>query len=1262
MNDKIRQSIDKAVHKHGLQEKGNKPRAEIKNEDHQSENESQIENQELNQQPLKMETQIDTQGLNEQLSKNELEYDTQVKNDHSLEIEMLLQSPVLEKFTSQDLSEETIQYYYKMLYNQLLETNQGSHDLASKVIISKIQQLNNGQLIDSDKDAIVQILNKARDHEYTLNIFCKKFIHLFDEMNRFISELKSISPSTDLINKLESNFIVKIDQNEYDVVKELINYLIQTGYYNVDAQLEHYLIDLSRKLLTLIPNENAMLSQFVLLNSNIAKPYTLDFINDLRVILDLLNSTCTGDIQNDCQFLFHTCQVTQELLKQAKNTEHLCKISLATVQTKIIKPILDNPKLLGLMPAKSLREFDNNLTVYQKLLRNYGMVRIKSAINPNDIQTTRELQNLTRQVEELSKKFTIFSELQSILDNIKVNDLSKEENDIIQSIKNYLPSIAKKLISLGETVHDLGNEKIDPISIFHFRIGRGDFFHPSDRQNLFHAIYAIPSFLSFEILCNTIFSNYENYTDLQKQECYHFIKMILNQDASNSSLNNIILQFYQNNPILYNEIKALISNYVKAPPPKVKGEVPDINQIITLVAKGNLIENDYNQHLENFVNAIEEGYKQRFAKIDIKDFKINASQQNKETTSFREYMQYHNLICQTISLMLLNNIDPLKNLVARQKLTEVKNIHAFLETAIILALEKGASATAFALDKAISDKQITRLLLSSDENESLRASFLGQNKESCSKLNDLIQEVNGLPFIDSIQTDIVEEFRKKHGSGFEKIVAIGSKLNHINNIIVGLRLDIVPSDLTSRILPIMQQNSFMLKPVMPNDMLVNQDKIAKNLSFASNQIQPTQIEFTNIETLSNHLKSCYEHSIEVSLNDLWVDQVAPSLQLANFAQCLETLDLIRAIEKSNNKEYKNLNRDLFKILEIYEKQISIQLKEDYIDFPQHIENFFVAFDKNDNIKIARNKDISIFNLLSPDKKLKSIIHSLDKDHKRYLKIKQRDKIESSQFAYSQLLEDVLEGSKDASLLPLVPETKTQTSTTSLLPETEFDVPTAEPENPERIGINTTMSFNTVESRKRTVLDLFSTKELIQDFVNSFPWAVQLETISKLQNAQFNSDINLLGSSPILPGKAQTDVIRIVLLSLDILGKLTGFNGDLAIENYSAVKDITNGLRTIVNLLKSPNMNLDEDLNNTIQSMIQNLIALNNQYHEMQQQFEPKLKTQNNPSMNGFCHLNEHLACILTGTTYQASVLAPKLPASPYLEKINQVMKPKGPSV
>jgi hypothetical protein len=283
------------------------------------------------------------------------------------------------------------------------------------------------------------------------------------------------------------------------------------------------------------------------------------------------------------------------------------------------------------------------------------------------------------------------------------------------------------------------------------------------------------------------------------------------------------------------------------------------------------------------------------------------------------------------------------------------------------------------------------------------------------------------------------------------------------------------------------------------------------------------------------------------------------------------------------------------------------------------------------------------------------INLIDKSHKRYKKILEVFNESIGQKTYTELLMKVLEGDKQEPIIHFgAPLVEDASKTQSLLPDSEFPVPQAEPEHPDYIGINRTMNFNP-ESQQRSVLEVFETNELKKDFKDAFPWACDSDTINKLNLAKVNPTLNLLATDRLLSPSLQMAVMSYVLLSLDCLGKISGYKGELAIQNFSSIKMISDALQEISNLLLVSS-NDDDMLTTKIDHMTYKLVILNQDLVDMLSQTNPPMAVQNNLNMNDFCHINEYLTHKLLGISFQKSILTPINSNSPILDKVNASIK------
>jgi hypothetical protein len=376
--------------------------------------------------------------------------------------------------------------------------------------------------------------------------------------------------------------------------------------------------------------------------------------------------------------------------------------------------------------------------------------------------------------------------------------------------------------------------------------------------------------------------------------------------------------------------------------------------------------------------------------------------------------------------------------------------------------------------------------------------------------------------------------------------------------------------------------------------------------------------------------------------------------LSYFNDCLSVLDLIDHIQHSQRKDFDSYDATLDLILANYRNKAIMLMKTLHEHTPQ-LDHFYSVYKRHYKIKAIRESNAKTLNPFSHRHHLKETIASLDKLLSRYQKLVTIAKESQIQKDYSELLIKVLEGEQQEPIIHLGQAQKTQGKTSSsLLPETEFPVPQAEPEHPDYIGINRTMNFNPAAEQK-SVFVLFSANELKNDFHEAFGWAIDTQNIDKLEKAKYDPNLNLLATDEYLPPDLQMAVISYVLLSLDILGKVSGIEGELSVVNFTTIKSVTDGLQHMSSQLTM--IPFDENAF-TLQlgAMMENLQDLNQELIMLSQTQETSIPIQNNPNLNEYCHLNEHLCHLLLGVPYDKSVLTPLDPHSSLLNQMSTQLR------
>lgn len=594
----------------------------------------------------------------------------------------------------------------------------------------------------------------------------------------------------------------------------------------------------------------------------------------------------------------------------------------------------------------------------------------------------------------------------------------------------------------------------------------------------------------------------------------------------------------------------------------------------------------------------------------------------------------------------------------RNNIREIREVIAFLRAAEKRAREKGALSTAFALRNALQQPAIARLQngdLLKKANPNLKNLIqFSQNKETAFPLQILL--------------DDLEKNAKSEGPAFQTLQLIGEPLKDFNNLQETLsRKEIPANNLTSQIAKTLADFTHDAT-VLPGEFALNPKVLRRDLSDLSFQIKPTSYktvtltEFKTLSQLKDYLLYIYNHDEDYHLTEspateailqFVQNKIQEDTELDYFQDAIEIVTLVNKIEDSRNRNFKG-NAHLESVLEVYKKLVAILLKQDIKNNVTKLSDFFKYFSENEYIQEKEAAEKSQSGFFTPTASLSKTINKLKNFHEHFLRESQAIKDQISILSYTQLLQSILEGKSHSSLMTLDKQTNTEEEDIdSLLPDTEYPI-IEEEIGPRFIGINGTMTFNPKQSR--SILDLFRTKEIIRDFIRSFPWSINLASIDRLRTAEYDPELNLLGLNHIYPPQIQLMAIRFLLTSLDALGKVVGQDGELAIVNFNLVKEIIDSLQNLQKQLEVeyPTPEQEEKIMSKLNMMVESVQKMDeNLFHSS------TVQTHENTQVNTFCYLNLLMGHLLTNQPFTQSGLSPAEPPLPVLEMINKTgLKPK----
>lgn len=693
------------------------------------------------------------------------------------------------------------------------------------------------------------------------------------------------------------------------------------------------------------------------------------------------------------------------------------------------------------------------------------------------------------------------------------------------------------------------------------------------------------------------------------------------------------------------------------------------------IATQSLNANELNTLLEEFYKQINHGFLNRFRDIDLSEL-VNLNWDKDEerikskvmikSPTIRKYLQYLNVNSKFIALSILYAVESIAHIEPRMKIQQIQSVHNFYEKLVKYALEKKNAVVAICINTALDMPYINRLNLSS--NKHLRESLLNDLSSKALQTSNFI---NIVPPITEFLATISEVFNKPYKAEMEFYVMTGRKLKEIDRYqLLLFQSQEIQSDTTHTIYSVLNKLNLILQPYFYQDILINEKRIAELLKEVSMDMKPTIYEtrslsdFVSLAELKQHLLYCYNRNIDYLLQGspkkeiiTFVTEHINNEGISDFNDAIAILDLIQKIEVSQNRTYADYDQSLATILQPFHEKVAQSINSEHFSINE-LDTFFQAFNVHPRIQQIRDisKEKKPFSSVNDLKYIVKLIDDYYSEFKRKLLIQQEEKRQST---YSELLTKILEGGKQESFIPFKSVLSDEDhGHDSLLPETEYPVPLAEPEHPDYIGINKTMNFNPAPL-PNSVLSIFETKELMQDFLVSFVWGAKIDKLQVLEAAKSNPSLNVLGIDNLYSPLVQLKVMSLVLVSLDAIGKIAGQNGGYAIHNFTAIKEINDRLSEITQVITSEYADDDiiitrcNRLTHAVYQLNHECFALLKESHAYPIEF--------NTTMNEFCHINEHLVHRLTGIDYRESVLTPISTQSNYYKKLSQRAKAEIPA-
>ncbi len=1357
-----------------------------------------------------------------------IEPDNLLANEEPLsEMQMLAEtqaepSPVEEE-VSIYLDESEVANKYVQQFNNLLTNNkvfldeaeqQNLHTQAAQAVVYDYL---NGAKSPQTEQEIVQICENIRSKEITIQKLCVNIEKQRQILIEFIEQLKSI-PSGFERDRLISFFETKTNNPYYLSIKHTFLEVLSKGKYvdNEDEIVKNIIFHV-KILILLTPYEYGLLTNIAIENNAIKNPYNSIEMEALNEELNnFISNFSIQGMEKVTRFIHHSIEYDSALISSGKKNELLAKIDFTSALKESFQMLIDNKALWTALEndvqfKKSKITYDDilkthsALQVLQQQVNQFGRLKVQLTINKNDFTVIKQIQSLHQEITAILETFKIIKTLKSIIGNQSAD---------FKNIKQNISTISRILLTIKNIFKEVDIDNYGVRTILVFRIGRGDFFNASDRDNLVSATFAIHKVVQPIKLFNSLIENFKQYTEEKQQECLLFLKNYLLLDTDHSLINvkfeqseiidkiEMFCQFAHDNSKNQTQTEPIIEEITDILVKKIvdksnlfssqmnsisKGEIPqsqlyrrvnsmlkeipeninnkslieeyllEMNFIIESPTLISFAENQINEQLiqaiqefceklkqssqfsdlatslqENFQNqlaqpasepveilneiefpnmhnfdivklmheviighkliaeseksilalidAIESVFIFHFTQIDLAQLReLFWTQDNKRiadglmplSPNIRKYYQYFNLVVNYFALSIPAQVENIEgDIIPRESLHETKRVYEFLEKAVMRALDKGAFASAIALNSALNLAPIKRLALSNAENEALRNKEIKKILTIPPSANFRIFQQEGLPYLGFMLDQIIKDYKRKVGSEFEKRVLIGRVLQSIEEKKHAVKENLIVYDLANQMYHLLRNANLTLSPILKGDIIVNDNKVIYLLSNASEYIKPDEFktykitDFHTLPGLRDQLSYWYNR-----MQDFHIDGKNPQVQivelikslvenddnLEHFNEAAHILSLIDLIDKSNQRVYKNYDHDLDEILKVYHKKITLLLNNELSEPLDSLDTFFSILYNDPKVKAIDDRAMNDLPRFSAQRHLKETINTLRNDQRKYTDAISMANESRTQQAYSQLLIKVLEGNKQSPIIQIGATAQVESEQTrSLLPETEFPVPQAEPEHPDYIGINRTMNFNP-DSKYKSILHLFSCNELKKDFLQSFPWGLDTHQAKKIESIKYTPGINLIALEHAVDPHVQLTLMKYILLSLDCMGKLAGNHGELSIVNFNQIKSIADALQEVAALLSYSELD-NEIFITRLDHMSYKLILLNNDLADMFMQSNPPMMVSKNEAMNDFCHINEYISHKLLGIPYQKSALTPMNPFSATLASLTPKLK------
>lgn len=274
---------------------------------------------------------------------------------------------------------------------------------------------------------------------------------------------------------------------------------------------------------------------------------------------------------------------------------------------------------------------------------------------------------------------------------------------------------------------------------------------------------------------------------------------------------------------------------------------------------------------------------------------------------------------------------------------------------------------------------------------------------------------------------------------------------------------------------------------------------------------------------------------------------------------------------------------------------------------------------------------------TPTRAYKSALKKLHHSKKGFDNIHKKFKIIMRQQDLVGLFSNYLENKlPDSPLNKRVPEgPRMQRSGSEIFPNTYPPYP-GDPEA--SVSISETVQ-RLSGNQQSSLFKLFCAAQLESDFKSAFPWAIAPGELAEIDPDKVEKRFNLLGTETPLKPTLQIQVLQLVLIYTELLGKAAGENGSGVIAHYDFIKFLTQALSVIAECIDQKPLD-EKQLSQLATSRLEEALGITERLY-LEGRHSNTAPQFVNESVTAFCRSNEALSSQLLHIKHFKPVIVPQ---------------------